>query len=190
MHSRRTKYLNYSLAYFNGRIASRILPTRNWINDKDCSKRAPALQVVIFNWMGLPNKHTILQRLVVMIKAGEKVMARERGESAFGHLILLVRDVKGKAAEIEELGMDDEDTCDLKEDEENDANERNRIRQGLKTAFQSITIKTLHGPHADMSGTFSPHIPNLARYSRFVWCARFPSLQPRWIPALAHDHLP
>lgn len=113
-------------------------------------------QVVIFNWMGLPNKHTILQRLVVMIKAAEKVMAREEGdEPTFGHLILLMRDVKkGKAPEIEALVMGDEDTSGLEHDDKKDARERNIIRHGLRDAFKSIIVQTMHRPHEDISGTY------------------------------------
>ena len=112
-------------------------------------------QVVIFNWMGLPNKHTILQRLVVMIKAAEKVMDRNNEEeSTFGHLVLLMRDVKGKVAEIEALVMDDEDTIGLTHDERKDAEERNTIRQGLKDAFKSITVHTMHRPHPEISGAW------------------------------------
>lgn len=107
-------------------------------------------QVVIFNWMGLPNKDTILQKLVVMIRAAEKVMDRQ--EPTFGHLVLLVRDVKGKAAEIEALVMDDEDTGGLSLGERKDAHERNIIREGLRDAFKSITVHTMHRPHPDISG--------------------------------------
>lgn len=103
--------------------------------------------------MGLPNKDTILQKLVVMIRAAETVMDRQdEGESTFGHLVLLVRDVKGKVAEIEALVMDDEDTGGQSLEEKKDANERNIIRQGLRDAFKSITIHTMHCPHPEISG--------------------------------------
>lgn len=88
-----------------------------------------------------------------MIKAAEKVMAHEEGGPTFGHLVLLMRDVKGKATEIEELVMDDEDVSDLAEhDDKKDAKERNIIRRGLKDAFKSITVRTMQRPHADISG--------------------------------------
>lgn len=103
--------------------------------------------------MGLPNKDTILQKLVVMIKAAEKVMDRQdEGESTFGHLVLLVRDVKGRAAEIEALVMDDEDTRGLSVAEGKDAHERNTIREGLRNAFKSIAVHTMHRPHPEISG--------------------------------------
>ncbi|CAN0363561.1 unnamed protein product, partial [Pylaiella littoralis] len=105
-------------------------------------------QVVIFNWLGLPNKSTILQRLVVMIKAGKKVVGQQdEGEPAFGHLVLLMRDVKGKAAEIEALVMDDEDVESLNFEDSKDILERNRIRKGLRTAFKSIIVHTMNRPH-------------------------------------------
>lgn len=108
---------------------------------------------MIFNWLGLPNKNTILQRLVVMIKAGRRVMGREdEREPAFGHLILLMRDVKGKTAEIEALVMDDEDAGDLTFDDAKDVLERNRIRKGLRAAFKSIIVHTMNRPHPEIAG--------------------------------------
>lgn len=102
--------------------------------------------------MGLPNKDTILQKLVVMVKAARKVMGRddEEGTPVFGHLILLMRDVKGKAAAIEALVLDDEETGGLT----NDAKERNTIRQGLKEAFKSIVVCTMHRPHPRIGGEY------------------------------------
>lgn len=61
-----------------------------------------------------------------------------------------MRDVKGKAAEIEALVLGDEETADGLT---NDANkERNTIRQGLKEAFKSIIVCTLHRPHPRIGG--------------------------------------
>ena len=100
--------------------------------------------------MGLPNKDTILQKLVVMVKAARKVMGGndEKGAPVFGHLILLMRDVKGKAAEIQALVLDDEETDDLT----NGASERNKIRQGLKEAFGSVVVCTVQRPHPRIGG--------------------------------------
>ncbi|CAB1099151.1 unnamed protein product [Ectocarpus sp. CCAP 1310/34] len=89
------------------------------------------MYVVLFNWLGLPNKSTILQRLLVMIKAAEKVSRRKtKDEPIFGHLILVMRDVKQKAAEIEALVIDDEDGGLTHEDAEG-VTERNLIRKRL-----------------------------------------------------------
>lgn len=111
------------------------------------------MQVVIFNWLGLPNKNTILQRLVLMIKAGEKVAKRQNdGGPTFGHLILLMRDVKKSAADIKALIMNDEDAGELKLEEAKDIMERNKIRKGLRAAFKSIDVHTMHRPHAEISG--------------------------------------
>lgn len=49
-------------------------------------------QVVIFNWNGRPNKTTMLDKLAVMCDAAMKV-ARESRQGAFGHLVILLRNV-------------------------------------------------------------------------------------------------
>lgn len=88
-----------------------------------------------------------------MIKAGKKVIGREdEAEPAFGHLVLLMRDVKGKAEEVKALVMDDEDAGGLKFDEAKDVLERNRIRNGLRAAFKSITVHTMNRPHPEIGG--------------------------------------
>lgn len=101
----------------------------------------------------MPNKTTILQRLVMMVQAGEKVMERgDEGEPTFGHLILVVRDVKGQAAQIEALVMKDEHTGNLACKDGKEVLERNEIRKGLRKAFKSITVHTMHRPHPDIEG--------------------------------------
>ncbi len=101
------------------------------------------MQVVIFNWKGLPNKNTILQRLAVMTNAAEKVKRHEdEGATTFGHLVLLIRDISGKAGDIEVQLLRDEES----------ATERNKIRRGLKKAFKSITVHSLPRPHEEIDG--------------------------------------
>ncbi|CAM9855642.1 unnamed protein product, partial [Ectocarpus fasciculatus] len=108
-------------------------------------------QVVIFNWLGLPNKSTILQRLVVMILAAEKVSRRKNeGEPMFGHLILVMRDVKQRAEEVEALVMDNEDDGLTHEDAEG-VTERNLIRKRLRAVFKSVVVHTMHRPHPEIA---------------------------------------
>ncbi len=124
--------------------------------------RPPDRQVVIFNWMGLPNKHTMLQELVVMVKAAEKVLmeSEDKSRPTFGHLIILMRDVDGKVAEVEELVLGHENTRNLKHEQKKDPMERNAIREGLVDAFESITFHTMPSPHRKISGNvcFTPHL--------------------------------
>ena len=123
-------------------------------------------QVIIYNWPGLPNKQTMLTDLVLMIKAAEKVLTGDsnddhddedgetdgEGNPTFGHLIILLRDVEGKAEEIEHLVLRKEATRRLKHDEKLDAGERNTIRDGLRNAFESITVHTMPLPHPNIAG--------------------------------------
>lgn len=103
--------------------------------------------------MGLPNRNTILKRLAVMMNAAEKVTGHEDGgTTTFGHLVLLVRDVNGKAADIEGLVLGDEDAGDLPSGQEKNVTERNRIRQGLKKSFKSIIVHSMPRPHPEIDG--------------------------------------
>ena len=125
-------------------------------------------QVIIYNWPGLPNKQTMLNDLILMIKAAEKVVQEEdsegnvrskgNGKPTFGHLIILMRDVDGKATEIEELVLGAEQTADLRFSEEGEAEHRNRIRRNLKAAFESITFHTMPIPHPDITGKEGGHV--------------------------------
>ncbi|CAM9769507.1 unnamed protein product [Ectocarpus sp. 12 AP-2014] len=123
-------------------------------DERDVRLATPFLlvsKVVLFNWLGLPNKSTILQRLVVMIKAAEKVSRRKnKGEPTFGHLILVMRDVKQRAAEIESLIMDDEDGGLTHEDAQG-VPERNLIRKRLRAVFKSMVVHTMHRPHPEIA---------------------------------------
>ena len=123
------------------------------------------LQVVIYNWSGLPNKDTILQQLVVMLNAAEKIITEDEHERTFGHLILVFRDVTGKAAGIEALVLGEEGTGKLKFAEQRHVSERNRIRQGIKEAFKSITVHTMPNPHPSIGGdVFTMHAAPRALY--------------------------
>lgn len=101
----------------------------------------------------------MLEELVVMVKAAEKVMMGGEDESkpTFGHLIILMRDVDGKVAEVEELVLGQENTRKLKHDQKKDPLARNAIREGLEDAFQSITFHTMPSPHPRISGVFVLH---------------------------------
>lgn len=123
-------------------------------------------QVIIYNWHHLPNKQTMLDELVVMVEAAEKVLREDKeggdgdqnGEAngketpSFGHLIILTRDIEGKAKEIEDFVLGMEQTQGLKHKEKLKAGERNLIREGLESAFESITFHTMPCPHPDIAG--------------------------------------
>lgn len=108
----------------------------------------------------------MLNELVVMIKAAEKVLREDQegghgdqnGEAngeetpSFGHLIILIRDVEGQAKEIEDLVLGMEQTRGLKHEEKLEAGQRNLIREGLESAFESITFHTMPPPHLDIAG--------------------------------------
>ncbi|CAN0363637.1 unnamed protein product [Pylaiella littoralis] len=109
-------------------------------------------KVVIYNWMSLPNKNTMLQDLLLMVKAAEKVVDKGKYVAAFGHLIILVRDVAEKAKEIKELVMGYEDmAAGLSWNDEAAVSDRNRIRKRLQEVFESIDVHTMPSPHADIA---------------------------------------
>lgn len=120
--------------------------------------RNPKMQVVIYNWMSLPNKTTMLQELVLMVKAAEKVVNERKHVAAFGHLVILVRDVADKAEEIKAVVMGNEDTADLEWDAETAAFDRNRIRKRLKEVFKSIDVHTMPSPHPRIASEFLSHV--------------------------------
>lgn len=101
----------------------------------------------------MPNKQTMLQDLLGMVKAAEKVMPGDRDtEPTFGDLIILMRDVERDAAGIENIVLGEERTRGLKYEEKKDMEERNLIRRGLKEAFRSIAVHIMPSPHRKIEG--------------------------------------
>lgn len=98
----------------------------------------------------------MLNDLVLMINAAEKVTKEDHnhdeGKPTFGHLIILVRDVDGKAMDIKDLVLGEEATKGRTHKERVEMNERNMIRGALKAAFESITFHTMPLPHPDILG--------------------------------------
>lgn len=119
-------------------------------------------QVVIYNWMSLPNKHRMLEELEVMVQAADKVSAHNnKGERDFGHLIILMRDVGGvemsesdRAEDVRRLVLDNEQAGAgrTKLADRRAMDERNTIRDGLREGFASITIHAMPRPHPDCGG--------------------------------------
>lgn len=107
----------------------------------------------------------MLDDLVVMVHAADKVLREDKegdhgdqsganGEDnpSFGHLIILIRDVEGKAKEIEDHVLGKEQTRSLKHKQRVKAGGRNVIREGLEASFESITFHTMPIPHPDIAG--------------------------------------
>lgn len=121
----------------------------------------PNFQVTIFNWLGRPNKTTMLEKLELMVRATDSIIEHDGHEGGkgkvFGHLIILARDLSGpdRAEEIRELLLDNEDPGSSG-DRKGAAN-RNTIRDGLRSSFQSIIVRTLPTPHSHIEGEFHVH---------------------------------
>lgn len=94
----------------------------------------------------------MLQELKVMIYAAEKVTGRKEGGNKFDHLIILLRDVDGREADIEELVLGIEDTDHLDLELQKDPTGRNSIRKALKFAFESIVVHAMPSPHPRIAG--------------------------------------
>ncbi|CAM9395147.1 unnamed protein product, partial [Ectocarpus fasciculatus] len=106
-------------------------------------------KVVIYNWKGMPNKQTMLEELLVMVEAVDKVSP---GEATFGTLIILMRDVERGAEDIKDILMEEESTEGYTFKEKKLKEERNLIRRGLQAAFRSITVHLLPCPHQNIEG--------------------------------------
>lgn len=128
--------------------------------------RAPAAQVVLYNWMSLPNKNTMLEELEVMVQAADKVTTENnQGQRDFGHLIILVRDVGGpeRAEEVKRLVLDNEEAGPgrTRLAQRRAQDERNTIRDGLREGFASITVHAMPRPHPQCGGEYSFQIPQV-----------------------------
>lgn len=112
------------------------------------------LQVVLFNWKGLPNKSSMLDHLAVMTRVAAVVGDDDQGENAFGHLIVLLRDVSPKHEDrAERLLLQEEDVTSATTQIENEhITSRNDMRKLLNFAFHSVRVVCLPRPHADIDG--------------------------------------
>ncbi|CAM9103970.1 unnamed protein product, partial [Ectocarpus fasciculatus] len=82
--------------------------------------------------------------------AGE--VSREQRKNAFGHLIVLLRDVPERAKEVHDVIFGAENAEGAKSDEEEKSiNMRNSTREDLSKAFQSIQVLCLPSPHSNIS---------------------------------------
>ena len=121
------------------------------------NERVNVVQVVLFNWLGKPNRTTMLEKLHLMVSATNK---DEREDTHIGwtdifcQLVILVRDTSGpgKAEQIRKHLLDDED-IGLSRDRRSTTN-RNTIRARLRSAFENVVVRTLPIPHPDITGEF------------------------------------
>jgi len=106
----------------------------------------------MFNWMGIPNKATILDRLATMREAATFVNERQRGDS-FGHLIVLLRDEPKREEEAHGLlfGKEDPESAGTQEEAQHMI-ARNKARDQLQESFQTIRVVCMPQPHADIKG--------------------------------------
>lgn len=95
--------------------------------------------MVIFNWKGLPNRHSMMDRLGTIAHAAGRIEPSQ-GTKALGHLIILLRDLGNREDEAREFILEgehcDRATIDL-----------------LKRSFSSIRVACLPTPHVDITGT-------------------------------------
>lgn len=109
-------------------------------------------QVAIFNWMGRPNKTTILDRLATMREAAMFVNEWQR-DNAFGHLILLLRDVPNGEEQAHEVVFGKENPGGAGSvEEEQHIVARNKTRGLLHESFQTIRTVCMPQPHPDING--------------------------------------
>ncbi|CAN0402269.1 unnamed protein product [Pylaiella littoralis] len=108
-------------------------------------------KIMIFNWKGMPNKMTMLENLAIMTNAAREVNRHQR-KNAFGHLVVLLRDVPDESAEAHDRIFGTEDAGGAEsDDEEKSIKMRNSTREDLSKVFQSIQVLCLPSPHSNIS---------------------------------------
>ena len=82
---------------------------------------------------------------------------RGQQADAFGHLVLLLRDVRFDGEkEVYSIVFENEELDDAGTDEAaRSIEERNKIRNLLHKAFKTIRVVCMPLPHADIDGTYS-----------------------------------
>lgn len=106
----------------------------------------------MFNWMGIPNKATILDRFATMREAATFVNECQRDDS-FGQLIVVLRDVHKGEEEAHDLlfGKEDPESAGAQEEVQHMI-ARNKARDQLQESFQTIRVVCMPLPHAEING--------------------------------------
>ncbi|CAN0119915.1 unnamed protein product, partial [Hapterophycus canaliculatus] len=106
-------------------------------------------KVVIYNWKRFPNKATMLDKLAAMTCAASLLSPPKR-ENAFGHLIILLRDVSKTQEQTSSdliFGPEDEGGAKAQAGDEVKCNDKRKL---LKLSFQSTRVWCLPSPRADI----------------------------------------
>lgn len=78
---------------------------------------------------------------------------RQQRENAFGHLIILLRDMCEGGKDAEKVILDPEDATSAETDEEEEqVNARNKARDLLRQSFCTIRVCCLPSPHHEIYG--------------------------------------
>ena len=105
-------------------------------------------RVVLFNWLGRPEKATMLDRLACLATAAERIdpegSRHAAGTPRFGHLHVLMRDFPD-ARDVRAILFDDEPIPPASGPRP-DLERNNRIRKLLAASFESISIWGLPRP--------------------------------------------
>lgn len=117
--------------------------------------------MAIYNWKGFPNKTDMINRLGSMVEAARSAVAGTQRRGAFGHLVILLRDVPDDEPGAHEriLGREDPASAPTREESEQIAS-RNAIRERLQESFQAIDVKCMPLPHAKIYGECSDARPS------------------------------
>ncbi|CAN0253612.1 unnamed protein product [Ectocarpus sp. 12 AP-2014] len=130
-------------------------------------------KVVIYNWQGLPNRATTLDKLSAMTYAASLLSPEER-EDSFGHLIILLRDVSSTQEQNAYDRIFEQEDETVPNTKAGDAlKERNEKRKLLQQSFQSTRVCCLPRPHraigereipqAEVSAEFTEKVSELRR---------------------------
>ena len=106
-------------------------------------------KILMYNWKGAPNKHVMLESLLTLGEAAQRVHVGDRAADGakpiFGHLVVLLRDWHTTDNVYELLFGAEPDKGD------DAVKARNRARALVVGAFESITIRCLPFPGLDPS---------------------------------------
>ncbi|XP_028396210.1 uncharacterized protein LOC114520181 [Dendronephthya gigantea] len=118
--------------------------------ESDATLLTPILllsKVILFNWKGGLQKNNILNELGLLVEVASRVSSNSLERPKFGHLHIVLRDFHFEGTDEEALAkiFDEE----MKRGE--DVNQRNKVREKLRSSFESIKVFTLPTPSGDVS---------------------------------------
>mmetsp|Transcript_14601 Transcript_14601/g.19103 ORF Transcript_14601/g.19103 Transcript_14601/m.19103 type:complete len:972 (+) Transcript_14601:153-3068(+) len=117
-------------------------------------------KIVIFNWLGRPNKAQMLDTLALLAHSAGQ-LAEDQSEQAFGDLYIVLRDCPSSEG-VEDIIISPEDPSEGRSRNQiKSINERNEVRSQLQRSFRSINFCCMPRPHPDIENQNDLCLDNL-----------------------------